>query len=476
MVHDLNNLLTVMNGCNEMLLTSCQLPEKARQCVTAARDAGQRATSLARAMMVINHRTTAEPKRIDINTLVNELTALAQSLLPPDVELVTELGEELRPVFADRWGILQVLLNLVLNSRDAMPEGGQVKIATANLHSDEAFSAVHPLLPEGDYILLTVSDNGMGMDEATRQRIFEPFYTTKPAGRGSGLGLFTVQQVVKQSGGFLSVKSAKWEGTTVRIYLPATDGETRGDRAQSAETSLHPAEGSETILIAEDDDDLRNLMRDVLERSGYAVLDGGSASEAAEISQGLKGHIDLLVADMALPDSSGKELADCLRESRPGLPVLYVSGCAEHTVGDILAKPFAADELERSVRAILDRHKRKRILIVDDEPLVLMFMGEALRAEGYDVLVAEDGNVVSSIVERERLDLVITDLVMREREGLETMMDLQKSHPKLPVIVMSGAFGGHFLRNASMLGASATLAKPFSGEDLLNAVRTVLED
>jgi DNA-binding response OmpR family regulator len=220
--------------------------------------------------------------------------------------------------------------------------------------------------------------------------------------------------------------------------------------------------GHETILIVEEDGDLRNLRRDFLQGQGYAVLDAGTAAEAAEMSNGLKSPIDLLVVDEVLPDSRGSELADCLRETRPGLPVLYVTNTS------------TTAELEQSVRKLLDRHKRKRILLVDDDTQVLMFASEVLRDAGYDVLVAEDGNVVVSIVEKEPLDLVITDLVMREREGLETMMHLRKSHPTLPVVVISGAFSGHFLRSASMMGARATLAKPFSGEDLLTTVETVL--
>jgi DNA-binding response OmpR family regulator/two-component sensor histidine kinase len=481
-VHDLNNLLTVLNSCNEMLLTSCELPEKALRCVHAARDAGQRATSLARAMMVINRTMPPELSRVDVNESVKELLALGQSLLPANVELATDLAPGLHAVLADRSGILQLLLNLVLNARDAMPEGGKVEISTTSLQSEAASSIPRPLLPEGDFIVLTVADSGTGIDEATRQRIFEPFYTTKPAGRGTGLGLFTVQQVVKRCGGFLSISSAKGLGTTVRIYLPAAAGEAQTGRAQSVQASAAIKGGGETILIVEDDAELRNLMRELLEGAGYAVLDAGSASEAVEMSRGLNDAIDLLVADVVLRDSQGKELADCLHESRPGLAVLYISGYPAYAASDaglapaadFLAKPFTVAELTGSIRSILDRQKRKRILIVDDEPMVLLFASETLKEAGYDVLVAEDGSAVASIVESEPLDLVITDLVMREREGFETMMHLRKSNPDLPVVVISGAFSGHFLRSASIMGARATLAKPFSGEDLLNTVRTVL--
>jgi len=478
MVHDFNNLLTVINGYNEMLLNSSDLSDKARQCLILVRAAGQRAASLARALMDLSGRTAQEPRPVDINASVTELVALAQHLLPANVELSSVLAPGLRPVLADRCGILQVLLNLVVNSRDAMPDGGTVEIRTANVQPDSPSSTPHPLLPRGNYVLLTVKDNGTGMDEGTRQRIFEPFYTTKAPGSGTGLGLPMVQHIVKQSGGFLSIESAKGSGTTVRIYLPAAHGPAPAD---NGEMCAVPRGGRETILIVEDNPELRSLMRDFLGELGYGVLDAGSAGEAAQLSSGLDDRIDLLVSDVVLPDSTGRELAECLLESRPGMPVLYISGYPVQPARDgdqspgaeFLAKPFDVNQLGDSVRSMLDRRKRKRILFVDDDAQVVMFASEVLRDAGYEVLVGEDGNVALALVEKEPLDLVITDLVMREREGLETMMRLRKSHPDLPVVAISGAFGGHFLRSAAMLGARATLAKPFSGEDLLNVVKNV---
>jgi CheY-like chemotaxis protein len=526
LVHDFNNLLTVINGYNEMLLTSCELPEKARQCLTLVRGAGERAASLARSMMGLSRSdfsngTVLEPGPLDINASVSELVTLAQHLLPDNIELSAILSPGLRPVLADRCGMMQVLLNLVVNSRDAMPEGGKVEIQTADLPTDSPSANPRPYLPAGNYIQLTVTDNGTGMDEATRQRIFEPFYTTKAHGSGTGLGLPMVQHIVKQSGGFLSIESAKGKGTTVRIYLPAAPGGTPHDNSQPAPSDIALFGGHETILIVEDERDLRELMSEFLQRLGYAVLDAGSAAEAVELSGQLNHRLDLLICDLVLPDSTGRELAECLLESRPGLPVLYISGHPAQVAHDtpqpgaqFLDKPFTVVEFGESVRSILDCQipkrldcqipkrldcqipkrldcqkpkgldfqkpkgldfqKPKRVLFVDDDAQVVMFASEVLRDAGYEVLVGEDGNVALAIAEKEPLDLVITDLVMREREGLETMMKLKKSHPELPVIAISGAFGGHFLRSASLLGARATLAKPFSGEDLLNVVRTVL--
>jgi hypothetical protein len=430
--------------------------------------------------MAASRAASLEPTLIDIDETVNELVALSENLLPDNVQLRTAAAPNLPLVRADGSSILQVLLNLLMNSRDAMPAGGRIEIETARFRQEE--NSGQPFLPPGNYVVLAVRDNGTGMDEPTRQRIFEPFYTTKAAGSGFGLGLPMVQHIVKQSGGYLFVDSAKGKGTSVRIYLPAAETGTPAVDANTAASKGPRASGGETILMVEDDPDLAFLMRDILTGLGYMALDARSAGEAAELSDGLADPIDLLLTDVSLPGSSGRELADFLRKSRPGLPVLYISGYpifadpsdAPQPDAGFLAKPFSPAELADSVRTVLDGQKRKRILLVDDEPGVLTFAGVVLREAGYDVVTGDDGNVALSLVRSHPFDLMIIDLVMPEREGLDTMMRLRDSHPALPIVAISGAFGGRFLHSAAMLGARATLGKPFSGEDLLDVVRTVL--
>jgi two-component system cell cycle sensor histidine kinase/response regulator CckA len=473
--HDFNNLLTVINGYGDLLLKSHDLPEKARRCVAAMRSAGERASALAQAMMALSRRPALETRRVDLVESVHEAISLARQLVPSNIELSADLPADLPMVRADHGGILQVLLNLIVNARDAMPEGGKVEIRTSLAKPNSAMA--------GEFIELAVSDNGEGMDEETRRRVFEPFFTTKAPGAGTGLGLPMVQHIVKQSGGFLSIESDKGKGTTVRIFLQAAEGENLAESPGEGNAGQGPSGGHETILVVEDSGALRHLIRDLLESLGYSVLDAASAAEAVELASGVRDRLDLLIVDVVLPDSSGLELAECLRESRPRLPVLYISGYLEEQAigegsqaeGEFLSKPFTMEEFAHRVRRILDRQHRKRILLVDDDEQVLMFAREVLIDAGFEVLVGNDGNEALSIVEKEPLDLVITDLVMREREGLETMMRLRKSNPNLPVIAISGAFGGHFLRSAAMLGARATLPKPFSGEDLVAAVKKVLE-
>ena len=476
--HDFNNLLTVINGYNDLLLNSRELPEKSRHCLSIMRGAGERAAGLARSLMAFSRRLPIEPRMVDLNESVGELVTLTRHLLPANVELSVVAAPCLGAVLADPGGLLQVLLNLVMNSRDAMPEGGKVRIQTANFELDAASSALHPFVPPGNYILLTVSDTGIGMDDETRKRIFEPFYTTKAPGAGTGLGLPMVRHIVKQSGGFLSVQSAKGKGTTVRIYLPLAGGE----KAVVAASQTALCGGMESTLIVTGDLELRSLLRDLLEGLGYAVLDAASAGEAMQLSQGLNDRLDLLVADATLPDSSGADLARRMRESRPDLSVLHLSACPEHKAlggardsgAEFISKPFTMAAFGERVRFLLDRRKRRRVLFVDDDGAVVKFASRVLRDAGFEVLVGGDGNAALVTVGTVPLDLVITDLAMQDCEGLETIMRLRKSHPELPVIAISGAFGGDFLRTAEILGARATLPKPFSGDELLTTVRGVL--
>ena len=479
-VHDLNNLLTVVNGYNELLSASHEIPEAARHYVHAARVAGQRAADLARALVTVGRTVPLEPQPFPLNDCVTELLGLVRHVLPASIEISPVLESDLRAVLADRCGVMQVLLNLVMNSRDAMPEGGRLEIETANVSSDRPPKNSRLYLPVGDYVLLAVKDNGAGMDEATRQRIFEPFYTTKSAGRGAGLGLPMVQHIVKRSGGFLSVESAPGAGTAVRIYLPAAEAGTPTTKAPTP--AIPVCGGEENILVVEDDSDLRVLICDLLKPLGYTVLSAASAAEAVELADNFADRLHLLVTDVVLPDSVGTHLAAGLCESRPALKVLYLSGYTAESIPeeaavigvDLLTKPFSVAQLGERVREMLDRGRRKRVLFVDDDEHIVAFAAEVLRSAGYEVLTGQDGNEAISIAKREPLDLVITDLVMREREGLDTVMYLRDSHPKLPVVAISGAFGGAFLRSAAILGARATLAKPFSGDDLLETVRKVL--
>ena len=475
--HDFNNLLTVINGYSDLLLHTYELPSDARALVEGIHEAGSQAAALTRALLAFSRRMPQEPRALDLNQCVRELAALWKRLLPPNIELTVTAGPELKTVRADPGSVQHALLNLVLNARDAMPEGGKLEIRIANLTLDAAALAAHPGLRPGCYVSLTVRDTGRGMDEETRRRIFEPFYTTRA--EGSGLGLPMVQYLVKQNDGFLEVDSRKGAGTAVSICLPCGIG---GPPPEAAQPVKPLSGGHETILVVDDNPEMRRFLRTTLESLGYTVVEAASAGEAATVARSFSAGIDLMVANASLADSTGGELARRLGQARPGLPALYL--CSQmppsaETAGtpgravDFLSKPFTVAALAERIRLRLERAKHPRILFVNEDAGLALLAVHALREAGYEVLVAANWKVALPTLETEHPDLVITDLAMTDRGGLETILALRKSYPWLPLIATS-ALGRHFLKSAEGLGASAILAKPFGAQDLLKAVRAAL--
>jgi CheY-like chemotaxis protein len=299
---------------------------------------------------------------VDLNALVANVDRLLARVIGEDIRLRTLPGADLGSVRADPGQLEQVILNLAINARDAMPKGGMLTIETANVELDEAYAAEHTAVQPGQYVMLAVSDSGTGMDSATRAQIFDPFFTTKP--KGTGLGLSTVYGIVKQSGGFIWVYSEPGQGTTFRLYLPRVDGPAQS-LAEPRPTRESLA-GTETILVVEDEEVVRTLTQRVLESHGYAVHAFGSGREALERVEGLAGPLDLLVTDVVMPDMNGRELAGRLAKSRPDTAVLYVSGYTNEAIVQhgvlvrgvyFLQKPFAPDALTRKVRQVLDAAK-----------------------------------------------------------------------------------------------------------------------
>jgi CheY-like chemotaxis protein len=334
----------------------------------------------------------------------------------------------------------------------------------------------------GRYVLLEVSDTGEGMDEEMRQRIFEPFFTTKGVGHGTGLGLSMVQGIVAQSGGLIEVASEPGRGTTFRIYLPALD-------EAAAEAGRPPAVpalgGKETVLVVEDQGEVRGYAVEALKSYGYRLIQAGSADEALLISEREPGSIHLLLTDVVMPNAGGRELADRLVKLRPGIKVLFMSGYTGDVIMhhgvlnegmEFIQKPFSPEELARKVRAVLGPPaSAARIVVADDEAGVRSFLRLALEGGGYEVIEAEDGKQALREARSGRVDLVITDLVMPEQEGIETIRALRREMPQVRIIAISGAFGGQFLKAAEMLGADAVLLKPVSAQLLLTTVAEVLK-
>ncbi len=361
--HDFNNLLTAIIGYGELALAGLAPDTPQRQHVEEMKRAGERASDLTRQLLAFSRRQVLQPKALDLNSVVTGIEPMLTRLLGEDVTLVADLDPKLGATRADPGQIEQVLVNLAINARDAMPRGGRLLVETANVELDDEFAATHVGATPGAHAMLSVTDEGEGMDRETLDRIFEPFFTTKPPGRGTGLGLSTVYGIVKQSGGSIWARSEPGRGSTFDVYLPRTPEEPDDtpDRAPAADAS-----GSETILLVEDDDVVRSLTAEMLDTAGYTVLAAPDATEAERLAAAHEGPIDLLVSDVVMPGLSGPELAERMVAIRPGLRVLFTSGYTEHAVtgyGELrpdvgfLEKPFTAAALRRKVRDLLDhRH------------------------------------------------------------------------------------------------------------------------
>jgi PAS domain S-box-containing protein len=361
--HDFNNLLGVIIGYGEVVQEGTGADSPLRTCVEEMLKAGHRAASLTRQLLAFSRQQVMDPRVLDLNAVVKDMEKMLKRLISEDIHLKTDLDSGLARIKADQGQIEQVIMNLVVNARDAMPSGGDLEIKTRNFHMDEAFVRRYPYpVQPGNYILLTVTDAGVGMDATTRARVFEPFFTTKEKGKGTGLGLSTVYGVVKQSGGYIEVVSEPGAGATFKIYLPKVE-EALDTQKQTSElpASLH---GTETVLLVEDELSLRKLSRHLLELCGYSVLEAENGVEAMKISQEhQQRNIDLLLTDVVMPGMGGRVLADQLVKQRPKTRVLYMSGYTGQTVGDhgvlaegsfFLPKPFTREGLARKVREALD--------------------------------------------------------------------------------------------------------------------------
>jgi PAS domain S-box-containing protein len=363
--HDFNNLLTIICGYSELMLSRLPASDSGRELIKEIQKAGDRAASLTRQLLAFSRKQVLEPKVLDLNTVVTDVDKMLRRLIGEDVEIVNATRPDLGRVLADAGQVEQILLNLAVNARDAMPRGGKLTIKTANVELDETYAQLNPDVQPGPYVLLAVSDTGCGMDEATRGRIFEPFFTTKTNGNGTGLGLATVFGIVKQSGGHIVVESVPAQGTLIKVFLPRVDA-ISPIKAILAEAAGNPP-GTETLLLAEDEDSVRALAGHVLRKNGYTVLEACNGADALRVARQHEGPIHLLVTDVVMPGCGGRELADRLTSIRPETQVLFLSGYTDDAVVRhgvyaaevaFLQKPFRVDALLRKVREVLEQEQR----------------------------------------------------------------------------------------------------------------------
>jgi PAS domain S-box-containing protein len=356
--HDFNNLITVINGYCDLMLSGMLRDDALRTPITEIRGAGERASGLVRQLSSFSRRQTMQRRVINLNQVIEEVSVMLRRLVGEDIGVVFRLDPSLRNVTADLGQMNQVILNLAVNARDAMPRGGKLELATSNLQLREVRPEFPNPVPPGDYVLLEVGDTGTGMDETTLRHVFEPFFTTKDA--GTGLGLYTVHGIVRQSRGHVAVESAPSAGTRFRIYLPPVERglDTPRENVQERRASI----GSRTILLVEDQEEVRVLTATVLKQGGYEVLEAADAEQALKLNRGHNGTIHLLVTDLIMPGMNGRELAEAVARGRPGIAVLFMTGYSEevisekgasHLGGEVIRKPFTPQQLTSCIAGLL---------------------------------------------------------------------------------------------------------------------------
>ena len=358
--HDFNNLLMVISGYTEVLMEHTAQDHALHPKIAAIQQASDRATTLTRQLLAFSRKQLLELKVVDVNAIVKDIERLLRPLIGENIELVTRLAGDLGRTRADAGQIEQVIMNLVVNSKDALPNGGKIIIQTANVSLEDDSSRECSYIRPGPYVMLSIEDNGHGMDKETQSRIFEPFFTTKEKGKGTGLGLSTVYGIIKQSGGYVLAQSEVGRGTTFRIYLPRV--EEPAENASVTSASQSAAGGSETVLLVEDEESVRQLVRETLEAKGYKVLEANHGDAALQIASDYHGPIDMLITDVVMPGMSGRELSEQLSASDPDIKILYLSGYTEDAVvhqgvlepgTSFLQKPFTLQALARKVREVL---------------------------------------------------------------------------------------------------------------------------
>jgi len=496
--HDFNNILSVILSYASFIIDGLRPGDPLCSDVEEIRIAGQRAADLTRRLLTFSRQQVLNPRPVDLNRVVRGLDSMVRRLIGDDINLSFIAEDPLGEVFVDPGQVEQIILNLVLNARDAMPTGGSITVELSNATLDAAYALDHRGVAPGRYTLLTVSDTGQGMDAETRARIFEPFFTTKPKGKGTGLGLATVYGIVTQSGGHIEVHSELKVGTTFRVYLPRREGAAEPADAAQAPRPSRPR-GFETVLVVENSDPVRTIIASVLRRAGYNVLEAQNGGEALLICEQYTGRIHLLLTDVIMPRMSGTALAERVSRARPETRVIYTSGhmkddVVHHGVLDdgaaFLPKPITPDALLVKIREILDVEPPRRpggrgpgasarfarpaaarqehILHVDDEESMVQLTKRILERLGYRVSgFTEPFAALQAFQARPaEFDAVIIDVTKPAMNGFELVRELRRKRTDLPIVVISGYFGPEDVVEAESLGLRALLAKPDTVEEL----------
>jgi PAS domain S-box-containing protein len=498
--HDFNNLLTAILGFSEMLLTDMAPEDPKCADILEIKKAGERAAGLTRQLAALSRKQVLQPVILNLNSFLGGIEPMLRRLIAAHINLNVPLQVDIGAVKIDPTQLEQIIINLAVNAADAMPAGGELTIETANVQLGASYQTRHLPIAPGEYVMLAVSDTGIGMDDATSQRIFEPFFTTKEVGKGTGLGLATVYGIVKQSGGDIWVDSQPGHGSAFKIYLPRVAATTSTVGDASAVPESVPS-GAETILLVEDDPAVRRLARLSLERSGYHVLEAENPMLALRLANQFNQPIDLLLSDVIMPHSEGTPLFQRLAKTRPGMRVLYISGYADEAMirRDIvvdgtpfLQKPFTPLALLGKVRSVLDapgpapaRSPRTgelpavtlppaspiaRILLVDDEAEVVRSLERVLVRAGYEVTTACDGGQAIALGASARFDVIVSDIRMPQVDGLTLLRAIRGRDLDVPVVFMTGMPTIETAIDAMEHGAFRYLVKPVDSAKLIEVV------
>ncbi|OAI30787.1 histidine kinase [Methylosinus sp. R-45379] len=492
LAHDFNNMLAVVIGsvnlAKRRLATD---PAETLRYLDSALEGAEHAATLTHRLLAFSRRQPLAPEPIDPNKMVSSMAEMLRRTLGEDVRLEAVFAGGLWRAYADTSQLETTILNLALNARDAMPQGGKLTIETSNAYLDEEYAAREVGIPPGQYVLIAVTDTGTGMSRETVARAFDPFFTTKPAGRGTGLGLSQVYGFVRQSGGHVRIYSEQGLGTTVKLYLPRHHGP-----ASATTTSATPArtaprsEKSETILIVEDDVRVRDLTADTLAELGYNVLAAESAAAALRQLE-VNPNISLLFTDVVMPDTNGRKLAEEAWKRRPDLKILFTTGYTPNAVVhngvldpgvELIVKPYSIDRLARKVRDVLDgaraappetKTSRRKVMIVDDDAAVCEAMAELLRLENYDVGVASDGMRALELTQSFKPDVALLDLGLPIMDGYETARKLRATPEgrDLLLIASTGSGGDEVRRLCEDAGFDLHLVKPID----LDTLKTLID-
>lgn len=481
--HDFNNLLTIVTGNIDMadraLRGSSDPDPRLQRALGNALKGAERAAALTQRLLAFSRRQPLEPKPLDADRLVSGMSDLVQRALGETIKLEVVTSPGLWRAEADPNQLEAAILNLSVNARDAMPQGGTLTIETANARLDEAYSADHAEVAPGQYVVIAVTDTGQGMSKETLTRVFEPFFTTKDVGKGTGLGLSMVYGFTKQSGGHVKIYSEEGHGTTVKLYLPRLVNDITDDIEIARDESVDLSRSQETILVVEDDEDVRSYTVECLHELGYRVLDAHDGPAALRVLESENDRsIDLLFTDVVMPGMTGRELADIVRDLQPEIKVLYTSGYTRDAIVhggrldegvEMISKPFTYQSLARKVADVLEKGRTGRILLVIDDPTLRMFTSEGLVAAGYMLDEAETEGEAMSLVRAARgnYDAVFVDAREPRKAGDKLARTIRSLHVDMPILLavddVSTAFEKY--ENDRCTGV---IGKPYNSEKLLN--------